>query len=233
MRQSPRTQRYRLLGGPYAAPECRVGRKLYCKRRRRWVKVGGLTDAPVSWPFVQGGRSLILCGDLARAVREESASAVAAHWGVGRKLVWQWRKALGVTEYTPGTCQLIKDTIPEKVDLARLAQARAAAMTPESRAKMSATRKGRRPNEAFMEAARVAARRPKSESFRTKLSERLKREWASGTRRPHPPGRPWEAGEIARLGQAPDVVVAREIGRSPAAVQKARLRLGIPCPPAT
>ena len=235
MRESPQTQRYRLLSGPYTAPACRVGRKLYCRWRRRWVMVHGLTEAPVMWPFTRGSgpRSLILCGDLVRAVRDESVASVAAHWGVGRETVWRWRRALGVNQFTRGTRQLIRDTIPEKVDLARLAEARAASRTPEARAKMSATRKGKRPPAAFLAAAREAAWQPKSESFRTKLSERLKREWASGARRPHPPGRPREAGEIARLGQAPDAVVAREIGRSPAAVQMARLRLGIPCLPAT
>ena len=235
MRKPPSPQRYRLLGGPYAAPACRDGRKLYCRWRRRWVKVDGLTDAPVMWPFTQqaGPRSPILCGDLVLAVRGESVSAVAAHWGVARETVWRWRRALGVTRFTRGTCQLIRDTIPEKVDLARLAEARAASRTPEARAKMSAARKGKRPPAAFLVAAREAARQPKSESFRAALSERLRREWASGARRPHPPGRPWRAEEIARLGRAPDAVVAREIGRSQAAVQKARLRLGIPCPPAT
>jgi hypothetical protein len=235
MRTSPRLRRYRFLDGPYAAPACRVGRKLYCRFRRRWVKVDGLTDAPVMWPFTRrtGPRSLILCGDLVRAVRDESVAAVAAHCGVGRERVSRWRRALGVTQYTRGTRQLIRDTIPEKVDLARLAEARVASRTPEARARMSATRKGRRPPAAFLAAARAAAQQPKSESFRTNLSGRVKREWASGARRPHPPGQPWGAEEIARLGRAPDAIVAREIGRTPAAVQKARLKLGIPCPPTT
>ncbi len=203
MQEAPSLQRYRLLGGPYAAPACRVGHKLYCRLRRRRVRVDGLTDTPVTWPFTfrgSGPRSLILCGDLARAVRDESVAAVAAHWGVAPETVWRWRRALGVSQYTRGTRQLLRDTIPEKVDLARLAEARAASRTPEARAKMSATRKGRRLPAAFLAGARAAARRPKSESFRAKLSERLKREWASGARRPHPPGRPWKAGGDSAVG---------------------------------
>src|SRR4051812_44848445 len=111
MRKTPSPQRYRLLGGPYGAPACRVGGRLYCRWRRRRVRVDGLTDAPVVWPYTRehGPRSLILYGDLARAVRHESASAVAAHWGVGRETVWRWRRALGVPEYTRGTRQLIRD----------------------------------------------------------------------------------------------------------------------------
>ncbi len=157
-------------------------------------------------------------------------AAVAAHWGVGREMVWKWRRALGVSKYTRGTRQLIRDTIPEKVDLTRLAEMREASRTPEARAKMSATRKGRRPSAAFLAAAGVAARQPKSEEFKAKTSARLKEEWASGARHGHPPGQPWSAEEIAQLGEAPDAVVAQKIGRSPAAVQKARLIRGIPCP---
>src|SRR5947209_6986859 len=179
MRKPPHPQRYRLLDGPYAAPACRVGRKLYCRRARDRVTVDGLTDAPIIWPFTRrsGPRSLILCGDLVRAVRSESERAVAAHWGVSSKTVWVWRRSLGVKQFTRGTRQLIRDTIPEKVDLARLAEARVASRTPEARARMSAARKGRRLPAAFLAAAREAARQPKPESFRTKLSERLKREW--------------------------------------------------------
>lgn len=103
-----------------------------------------------------------------------------------------------MSQFNRGTLQLNRDTIPERVDLDRLAEARAASRTPEARARMSATRKTRRPPAAFLAAAREAARRPKSESFRAKLSARLRREWASGTRRPHPPGRPWTAEEKPR-----------------------------------
>jgi hypothetical protein len=94
-----------LIAGPYAAPRCRVGRGLYCLVRGD-VAVRGMTDAPVPWPYttVRGGTpSLIVCGDLARAVAVESAAAVARHWGVGRKVVSGWRRALGVGRMTEGT----------------------------------------------------------------------------------------------------------------------------------
>jgi hypothetical protein len=224
-------KRYRLLHGPYAAPQCRVGRTLYCQFRRRELKVGGLTDAPVPWPFARqpGPRSLILCGELVLAVRVESASAVAAHWGVGRETVGRWRKALGVPFFNEGTRQLYQDVIPEKVNLEALTVARKASRTPKARAKMSAARKGRPLNPEFRAAAAEAARRPKTERFKQITSRRMRREWAQGKRQPHAPGRPWSDVEVARLGTDTDLAIAQELNRSPAAVQKVRLRLAIPC----
>ena len=40
--------------------------------------------------------ALVLYGDLAKAVRRESAEAILHWWGVKHHTVWQWRKALGV-----------------------------------------------------------------------------------------------------------------------------------------
>ena len=43
--------------------------------------VAGISDAPIQWPFAKkrGNRSLILCGDLIRAVTVEAAVAVGHH----------------------------------------------------------------------------------------------------------------------------------------------------------
>jgi hypothetical protein len=224
-------KRYLLLRGPYPAPKCRVGRKLFCLYRRREVVVSGLTDAPISWPFTKktGPTSLILCGELVRAVRTESESGVAAHWGVSIATVYKWRKALAVPCFTEGTRQLYQDTIPDRVNLETLAAARKLSATPAARAKMSATRKGRPAHPHLKKAALEAARRPKSESFKKLMSERMKNEWAEGKRQPHPPGRPWSDGEIARLGRDTDQAIGQELGRTAAAVRKVRLRLAIPC----
>jgi hypothetical protein len=55
-----------------------------------------------------GGSGLLLDGDLARAVRQESAAAVRQWWGVTEGVVWRWRKALGVTRSSnDGSRQLI------------------------------------------------------------------------------------------------------------------------------
>ena len=42
---------FHLLHGPYRAPRCRLGDKLPCKIRGRFVVVGGLTTGPIRWPY--------------------------------------------------------------------------------------------------------------------------------------------------------------------------------------
>jgi hypothetical protein len=56
----------------------------------------------------------------------------------------------------------------------------------------------------------------------------MRREWAQGLRHRHPPGRPWTDEEIARIGTNTDASIARELGRTEAAVQKMGLKRGIP-----
>jgi hypothetical protein len=98
-----------LIAPPYAAPKYKIGGTLAC-RLRGDVVVDGMTDAPVPWPYTRrrgdGYPSpqpiLIVTGDLERAVRTESVIAICYYWGVGRQLVWRWRKGLGVT-MTEGT----------------------------------------------------------------------------------------------------------------------------------
>jgi hypothetical protein len=74
--------RYRLFHGPYRMPRCRIGGRLVCEARGE-VVVRGISDAPIPWPLtrLKRGRLLhILCGGLVRAIRRESAIAVAHHW---------------------------------------------------------------------------------------------------------------------------------------------------------
>jgi hypothetical protein len=215
------TESYRLLFGPYRTPRCRVGGWLECEYRGRDVTVGGLTDAPIQWPYARqkGLHSPILCGDLIRAVKKESVSAVAHHWGVGHSLVHKWRLALGVTKWTIGTTRLIT---------LRILQNRRLSQTPAARDKMSKTRKGMAVAPQFLVAARKAAMRRKSEKWREQTSERMRREWASGQRHGHARGRPWTNKELKLLGTKPDNVVAEQLGRSEGAVQRKRWLLGIP-----
>ena len=100
-----------LIRGPYAAPPCEIGSRLNCQLRG-WVRVDGLTNAPIPWPWTHdtrlkgvraGKRSLILCGDLLSAVRAESVQSLAHHWGADRKVVYRWRRALGVERFNAGT----------------------------------------------------------------------------------------------------------------------------------
>src|SRR6185295_16487749 len=102
--------RVKLLFGPYRMPRCRVGGFLKCSVRGR-VRVYGIHEGPIQWPYtvrrIGGGRPmLIVCGDLARAVRRESEIAVAHWWGVSQTTVWKWRKELGVEATNKGTSAL-------------------------------------------------------------------------------------------------------------------------------
>src|SRR6266700_2528761 len=102
--------RFKLLFGPYRMPRCKIGRWLTCRRRGK-VRVVGISDALITWPMTRperggGHLSLILCGDLVRAVQSESEVAVAHHWRVSKLTVWAWRKALGVGPHTAGTTRL-------------------------------------------------------------------------------------------------------------------------------
>jgi len=88
-------EKVKLLYGPYTPPRTRRGRFLPCELRGT-VKVGGYSAGPIPWPKKWRTRSLILCGDLVRAVQQESALAVAHHWAVCAEIVSRWRRALEV-----------------------------------------------------------------------------------------------------------------------------------------
>src|SRR5262245_9438152 len=101
----------RLLAGPYTPP-LRRGERTTCLYRDADVTVTSWTSAPIPWPRCcrpgthGGGSGLLVTGELARAVRNESAAAVGYWWGVSEGVVWRWRKALGVGPMdSPGTRQ--------------------------------------------------------------------------------------------------------------------------------
>ena len=98
-----------LIARPYRAPRCAAGEYLYCEHHQDDVAVAGFTVAPIPWPAyrrpgaAEDQLTPILTGDLARAVRVESAAAVASWWGVSRATVGRWRRALGVGRMNEGT----------------------------------------------------------------------------------------------------------------------------------
>jgi hypothetical protein len=116
-----------LIAGPYQPPACEPGSSLVCKRFGRQT-VGGMTAAPIPWPYaarIGGKPPLILCGDLVRAIRTETAAAVAYHWGVGRWVVYDWRQVLGVGRFTEGTRRRYQELAATKLtaEICRKAQA--------------------------------------------------------------------------------------------------------------
>src|SRR5262245_7833747 len=111
------------LLGSYARPALRPGDVATCAIRGE-VEVVRHSDAPIPWPVgrcLSRGRQrfLILCGDLVKAVKRESALAVARWWGVGSGTVWRWRQALGVGATTEGTTRLRSEVHAGHLEAAR------------------------------------------------------------------------------------------------------------------
>lgn len=160
----------KLIDGPYNPPRCRVGDWLDDEVDGR-LEVGGWTDAPIPWPRRKkaGKVSLILCGDLVRAIKTESAEAICYYWGVGPTKVWMWRKALGVDRITDGTRKLLQERTGVPAEAA--ARGRKQAATPESLAKMAETKRGKPMHPTTRAALLEAARKPKPDGWGARANE--------------------------------------------------------------
>lgn len=101
--------RIKLRYGSYSPPRVRYGSTV-ADACRGDVVVVALSDGRIPWPLGRGkgnsNRALIVYADLARALRRESAQAVAYWWGVTGQTVSRWRKALDVVRPTDGERQL-------------------------------------------------------------------------------------------------------------------------------
>jgi len=223
------SQRFKLLYGPYVAPQCRLGEKLTCEYQGQEVTVKRITDAPIKWPCARRNRnaSPILCGDLIRAVQVESEIAVAYHWGVGASVVWKWRRALNVSAMTNGSRRLRIEYAAETLTPEVRAKAREAMHSEKVRAKLSAVRKGRTQHPNTIAACRELGKRPKSEEWKRGLSERSRKMWENPEAHGLPPRRKWTDEEIALIGTDSDRAVANALGLSVNVVANKRVRLGI------
>lgn len=107
----------------YRPPVAAVGDVLRC-RRHGTVVVSGFSSR-LNWPLctINGQPSVILFGDLLRAVRRESGVSLVYWFDVSESTVRKWRKLLNAQATTAGA----------------LAGRRAAAKHPERRAKLSAS----------------------------------------------------------------------------------------------
>lgn len=88
----------RFMYGPYRCPHSNVGEAFLCRVHGLQVVAGW--SGPMQWPTAKarGGRPrLIVAGDLIRALKQETSDTVALHWGVCRRTVANWRKALGLS----------------------------------------------------------------------------------------------------------------------------------------
>jgi len=201
MISSPSTdrERFKLRFGPYEPPRTAPGEVIKCLRFGE-VRVGKISHGQMPWPVLEKSTSLILCGDLVRAIRQEAAQAVAFHWGVTSSTVRKWRRLLGVGRFTEGTRALNDLNAPHRVR-------RAKEMT------LSPRRGPRR------ESTHVA-------SFLNPLPARTVR---SRPRRPvNPDARAWTADENRLLGTMPDRTLAQQLKRTIGAVRARRRMLGLP-----
>lgn len=215
-----------LIAGPYLPPACKVGDWIDDEVDGR-LEVGGWTVAPISWPRRKktGRASLILCGDLVRAVQTESSEAVAHWWGVGVTKVWMWRRALGVGRVTDGTRKLLQERTGVPPEAA--ARGRAAASAPEVVARMTETKRGKPAHPNTKAALLEAAQRPVRPGRRTGLVASLpaaasvEGKWARYTD---------EEREYIRAHYAhhPAEEIGQKLGRTATAIRNyAERRLGL------
>jgi hypothetical protein len=217
--------RFKLLFGPYQAPRCRVGRVVRCRVRGE-VRIVGLSDAPIPWPVCKAGKWLVpvVYRGLAKAVRRESAQAVAHWWGIHRQTVWAWRKALGVGATTEGTSRLLSDYTREPWAVRARRKGIAKAGDPQRRAKMAAAKRGKpRPVHVVEAVVRAPKGKPLSAETRRKMSAAHK---ARGTLVPGT--RLWTAEEDELVRTLPRGEAARRTGRTLKAVTDRRRLLGLP-----
>ena len=214
--------RFRLLGN-YRTPKVRLGAFVRCLIRDE-VEVVGLTDSPIPWPLGRTSRrpAIVVYAGLAKAIRRESAQAVAHWWGVRPLQVSKWRRPLGVGATTEGTSRLRSAYCEEPWFTAGRRKAQAKAADPERRAKIAAARKGK-PRPRHVIEAMAAARRgkPHSEETRRRMSEAHRRR---GTW-PPAAGRPWTTAEDEMARTLPAATAARRTGRCLGAVYSRRAAL--------
>jgi len=112
-------ERLTLLHGPYSAPGLKRGDRATCLYRDSDVIITGWSDWRIPWPRCRipgthgGGSGLLVDEELARAIRNESSAAIQYWFGVHGKVVWSWRRALGVGRFNEGSAKLRAETNAE------------------------------------------------------------------------------------------------------------------------
>jgi hypothetical protein len=208
------SDRFKLYFGPYKTPRFKYGKKVWCEYRG-WMKIVGLSDAKIPWPIGRlvtaptGRDSLVIYGDLKRAIEQESNQGVAHWWGVSIKTVRRWRRALGVKRNTPGTVRTRDVTLKSE----------------SRRAKIAESRRGKpRPKHVHEALRKAHLGKPLSAEARKKMSESHRKR---GTRPPWL-NKAWEPWEDKLVRKLPVEEVMEKTGRSRHAVQLRRHKLRLP-----
>lgn len=111
--------KHELFFGPYRSFPCAVGQRIWDMRFGEYLTVGHIHQCPIGkWPAaVQRRGTLILCGDLIKAVRKETSLAVQHWWDIPERLVSQLRKALFVPRINHGArLASAKENAPVEAD---------------------------------------------------------------------------------------------------------------------
>lgn len=212
----------RLRYGPYRTPHARIGRTVTCLARGK-VKIWSLSDGRIQWPVGKSGSalSLVLYGDLAKAVRREAAVAVRYWWGVSGSTILKWRRALGI-RLTEGDRALRREYMTPAHNRLMTTAATAVAALPERRRKIAESRLGKSPSSTVIAKLRKANLGKKlPETVRKRMSQS---HLARGTQAPAA-GVPWSEDELRVLRSFRPIEVARKTGRSLRGVYAARRRL--------
>ncbi|MBI1348793.1 hypothetical protein GC163_21175 [bacterium] len=216
---------HRLRFGPYHTPLFEYGQSVDCRRFGE-ITIAGLTDAPIPWPIGKHGRSksLVLTGDLCRAVEQKSNMAVAKHWGVTGQTVTLWRHVLGIQRANAGTSAVLHDLFRGQEASMRVL-ALPTLSSPERRQKIAAAKRGKpRPPHVVEAITQAHTGLKHSAESRRKMSESHKR----NGHRPPKAGRAWTAEEEQLLRTLPPAEVAERTGRTLIAVWSRRRKLGLP-----
>ena len=205
-----REERFQLLHGPYEPPL--VKRGLVVDEVRGTVRFGGFTNARIPWPRVKktGRASLVLCGDLVRALQTESGPAIRHHWGVSQATVVNWRRSLGFHGRTEGAERLVRIG----VELAR---------RPEGRAKIAAAARGRKLGRHQRKRLLAGIKKSWRDRRRERRAQLQRGKFAS----PLHNRTPWVPEEEQWLGKRPDRELVSILGRSLSTIQSRRHQLGI------
>ncbi len=172
------TERFRLRFGPYSTPLFEIGDVVTCSARGQ-VTIVGITRGKIAWPIgkTKRAKSLVLFGDLERAVRNEAAQAICHWWGVGMLAVNKWRHALGIAGTTnAGTSELRRLHFAEPWGEATRKKAWSKLSDPKRRAKIAESMRGKaRPPHVIESMRQARIGKSHTEDTKRKMREARKR----------------------------------------------------------
>ncbi|HEY1378576.1 MAG TPA: hypothetical protein VGF55_17380 [Gemmataceae bacterium] len=214
--------RFRLLFGTYCAPRWRYGRVVMDDLRGE-VTIVGMTAGRIPWPVGKRGpaKAPVVAAGLARALRAESAQAVAHWWGLSAQTVCLYRRALGVPRSTAGSRRLWQINCREVITPEVQARAVRAANTPEANARKGAAQRGKPLPEHLKKHFDRTGWVPSAET-RARMSAAQK---SRDRNRQGGSGPAWSEEEDALLDRLSPAEVAARTGRSIGAIYLRRRRL--------